>query len=127
MTISYVKTQGRYGDEQTLLCMCGWTIRGNRLDGKYAGWEKTIVDIKHAHRKETVQPEEAEGCFQQALTVARRQQAKSLELRAACGSSRASRRKRGRFCRRSMAGSPRGLTPPTCRTPKPCWRRWWNK
>jgi len=28
------------------------------------------------------QQEEAEACFQQALTVARRQQAKSLELRA---------------------------------------------
>ncbi len=34
------------------------------------------------------QPGEAEACFQQALTVARRQQAKSLELRAAMSLSR---------------------------------------
>jgi predicted ATPase len=34
------------------------------------------------------QPGEAEACFQQALTVARRQQAKSLELRAAMSLTR---------------------------------------
>jgi len=34
------------------------------------------------------QPEEAEACFQQALAVARRQQAKSLELRAAMSLTR---------------------------------------
>jgi predicted ATPase len=34
------------------------------------------------------QPEEVEVCFQQALTVARRQQAKSLELRAAMSLAR---------------------------------------
>jgi predicted ATPase len=34
------------------------------------------------------QPEEAEACFQQALAVARRQQAKSLELRAAMSLAR---------------------------------------
>ena len=34
------------------------------------------------------QPEEAEACFQQALDVARRQQAKSLELRAAMSLAR---------------------------------------
>jgi predicted ATPase len=34
------------------------------------------------------QPEEVEACFQQALTVARRQQAKSLELRAAMSLAR---------------------------------------
>jgi predicted ATPase len=34
------------------------------------------------------QPKEAEACFQQALAVARRQQAKSLELRAAMSLSR---------------------------------------
>ena len=33
-------------------------------------------------------PEEAEACFQQALTIARRQQAKSLELRAALSLAR---------------------------------------
>jgi predicted ATPase len=34
-------------------------------------------------RQTVAQPEEAEVCFQQALDVTRRQQAKSLELRAA--------------------------------------------
>ena len=34
------------------------------------------------------QPEEAEACFHQALAVARRQQAKSLELRAVMSLSR---------------------------------------
>ena len=35
-----------------------------------------------------MQPEEAEACFRQALEIARRQQAKSLELRAAMSLSR---------------------------------------
>jgi predicted ATPase len=40
--------------------------------------------LQHA----VAQPEEAEACFQQALAVARRQQAKSLELRAAMSLAR---------------------------------------
>jgi predicted ATPase len=42
------------------------------------------LPLQHA----VVQPEEAEACFQQALAAARRQQAKSLELRAAISLSR---------------------------------------
>ena len=62
---------------------------------------------------------QAEACFQQALTIARRQQAKSWELRAATslaayGSSRASGLRPASSWRRSMAGSPRVLTRPTC-------------
>ena len=38
--------------------------------------------------RDRAQPGEAAACFQQALTVARRQQAKSLELRAAMSLSR---------------------------------------
>ena len=47
-------------------------------------WEAELYRLKgqlllqHA----VAQPEEAEACFQQALAIARRQQAKSLELRA---------------------------------------------
>jgi predicted ATPase len=48
----------------------------------------------------------AEAWLQRALDVARRQEAKSLELRAA------------------MAGSRRALTPPTSRRPKPCSKNW---
>ena len=70
---------------------------------------------------------QAEACFQQALAIARRQQAKSWELRAAmslaaCGSSRASAPRPTSCWRRSTAGSPRALTPPTCRRPRHCWR-----
>ena len=66
---------------------------------------------------------QAETCFQHALAIARRQQARSWELRAAmslvgCGSSRASRRRPTSCWRRSTAGSPRALTRPTCRRPK---------
>ena len=68
-------------------------------------------------------------CFQHALDVARRQQAKSWELRAApawlaCGSSRASAPRPTRCWHRSTAGSPRALTPPTSRRPRRCWRIW---
>jgi predicted ATPase len=39
-------------------------------------------------QRSVAQPGEAEACFQQALAVARRQQAKSLELRAAMSLAR---------------------------------------
>jgi hypothetical protein len=40
----------------------------------------------------------------------------------ACGSSRASALKPMRCWHRSTAGSPKGLTPSTCRRPRSCWR-----
>ena len=55
----------------------------------------------------------------QILGAARRH-----EPRVGCGSSRASRPRLGSCWRRSMAGSPRALTPPTCRRPRRCWRNW---
>ena len=75
----------------------------------------------------TAAVQQAETCFQQALALARQQGAKAWELRgamslAACGSSRASRPKPARCWPRSMAGSPRGSTPPTSRRRKRCWR-----
>jgi predicted ATPase len=48
------------------------------------------------------QPEEAETCFQQALSVARRQQAKSLELRAAMSLARLWRRQGKRIEAREL-------------------------
>ena len=70
---------------------------------------------------------QAEACFQQALAVARRQQAKSWELRAALSLSRlwqqqGKRAEARELLARSTAGSPRGLTPPTSRRPGRCWR-----
>jgi predicted ATPase len=53
-------------------------------------WEAELYRLKGElllHYAEA-QPGEAEACFQQALTVARRQQAKSLELRAAMSLTR---------------------------------------
>ena len=72
---------------------------------------------------------EAEAWLQRALDVARRQEAKSLELRAAMSLSRLwqqqGKQAEARACwRRSMAGSPRALTPPTSRRPKPCSKNW---
>jgi len=53
-------------------------------------WEAELYRLRgELLLQQTVaQPEEAEVCFQQALAVARRQQAKSLELRAAMSLSR---------------------------------------
>jgi len=53
-----------------------WEAELHRLRGELL--------LQHA----VAQPEEAEACFHQALAVARRQQAKSLELRAAMSLSR---------------------------------------
>ena len=66
---------------------------------------------------------QAEACFQQALAIARRQQAKSWELRAATSLSRLWQQQGKRATpegswHRSTAGSPRGLTPETYKRPK---------
>ena len=68
---------------------------------------------------------EAEACFQHALAIARRQQAKSWELRAAMGLARLwqqqGKRQEARHCwRKSTAGSPKGLTLLTSRMPGHC-------
>ena len=57
--------------------------------------------LQHA----VAQPGEAEACFQQALDVARRQQAKSLELRAAMSLSRLWQRQ-GKRAERPRAAGP---------------------
>jgi class 3 adenylate cyclase/predicted ATPase len=53
-------------------------------------WEAEVHRLRGVLllRQTLTQPEEAEACFQQALDVTRRQQAKSLELRAAMSLSR---------------------------------------
>ena len=53
-------------------------------------WEAEVSRLRGVLllRQTLTQQEEAEACFQQALTVARRQQAKSLELRAAMSLAR---------------------------------------
>ena len=69
---------------------------------------------------------QAEASFQQALAIARRQQAKSWELRAAVSLSRlwqqqGKQDEAQQLLGPSIAGSPRVLTPPTCRRQRRCW------
>ena len=76
---------------------------------------------------------DAESSFRRALDIARRQHAKSLELRAAMslgagyGTSRGSAPKPARCWPRSTAGSPKALTPLTSRRPRPYWKRGRNR
>src|SRR5262249_27492235 len=53
-------------------------------------WEAEVCRLRGALllQQEMAQQEEAEACFQRALDVSRRQQAKSLELRAAMSLAR---------------------------------------
>jgi class 3 adenylate cyclase len=71
--------------------------------------------------------EQAEEDYEAALTLARKQKAKSWELRAATSLSPASGSPKARpgkpttSWRRSMAGSPRASIPPISRRPRRCW------
>jgi predicted ATPase len=91
-------------------------------------WEAEIARLRGALllRQPGSPQSEAETWLQRALDVACRQEATSLELRAAmslggCGRSRASKPKRGHCWHRSMAGSPRALAPPISRRLGRCW------
>ena len=81
-------------------------------------WEAEIYRVKGELLLESGGSSEAETCFRRAIEIARRQSAKSLELRAttslaAFSRNRGSERKRGECSPRSTAGSPRGSTRPT--------------
>ncbi len=97
-------------------------------------WEAEICRLRGVLllRQPGTPQAEAETWLQRALDVARRQEAKSLELRAAMSLSRLwqqqGKRPKPTSCwRRSTAGSPRGLTPPTCRRPRRCWQSYHAK
>jgi predicted ATPase len=93
-----------------------WTAELYRLKGEFLLMQSAGVELQHT------QTEATEACFQQALTIARQQQARSLELRAATSLARlrqhqgkgAEARQRRRW---STAGSLRVLTLSTCRRP----------
>jgi tetratricopeptide (TPR) repeat protein len=75
---------------------------------------------------------EAEACFLKAIEIARRQQAKSLELRAAtsrrgCGNNKASGKTRVRCWWRSTTGLLKALIPRTCKKPRRCWKSYQGK
>ncbi len=72
---------------------------------------------------------EAEACFHKAIEIARQQDAKSLELRAAMSLSRlwqqqGKRKKPENFWQKSMAGSPKGLIRPICKRRRRSLRRY---
>jgi hypothetical protein len=64
---------------------------------------------------------EAETAIEKAIDVARRQNAKSWELRSAMSLARLRRQQRRRHCSlRFTPGSPKASTPPTSKTPRRC-------
>ena len=90
-------------------------------------WEAEVCRLRGVLllRQPGASQAEAEAWLQQALDVARRQEAKSLELRAAMSLSRlwqqqGKRQKRMSYWPLSMAGSPRALTRPTSRRLRRC-------
>ena len=97
-------------------------------------WEAEISRLRGVVllRQPGTRQTEAEAWLQRALDVARRQEAKSLELRAAMSLSRlwqqrASRPKPASCWHGSTAGSPRALTRPISRRRRHCWRSWRDK
>ena len=92
-------------------------------------WEAELYRLQGAMLLQRPLPDvgQAEVCFQQALDVACRQQAKALELRAALSLTSSGRGKesgpRPDSCwGRAIAGSRRVLIRETSRRPKPCWK-----
>jgi predicted negative regulator of RcsB-dependent stress response len=74
-------------------------------------------------RRDESDAAEAQVCFQRAIEVARKQSAKSLELRATTSLARllrdTGRPDEARATLSDIAGSPRASTPHTSKTPKP--------
>ncbi len=78
--------------------------------------QKPAPSVAEEARGKNEEVSEAEECFKQAIDIARCQQAKSLELRAAKSLSRlwqtqGKKSKPDSYWRRFMAGSLKGLTP----------------
>jgi predicted ATPase len=86
--------------------------------------------VQESPKSEVRGPEsEAEECFHKAIEIARRQSAKSLELRAVMSLSRLWRQQgkkeaAHKMLPRSTAGLLRGLIRRTCKRRKCCWRSW---
>ncbi len=98
-----------------------------RLKGELSLQSKQVETSQDKSEVKTNPEAEAEECFYKAIEVARRQSAKSLELRAVMslsrlGRDRARRTKPGNCQRRSTTGSPKGLTHQICKRRKRCGR-----
>ena len=93
-------------------------------------WEAELYRLQGELLLQLPSPDvpQAEAAFRRALDVARRQQAKALELRAALSlasalaEARASGQQPDSCWRRATAGSLRALTRPICRRPGGCWK-----
>jgi hypothetical protein len=91
-------------------------------------WEAEVYRLKGALLLELSNPDvhQAEACFQQALAVARDQQAKALELRAAVSLSQLWQRQDKREAARTLLAPIYGwfteaLIRPLCKRPRCCW------
>ena len=97
--------------------------RGDRLAEAYRMQGTLLLRLPQ------VEPQQAETCFQQALTIARQQQARSWELRAAVSLSRLWRQQDQRAAAYALLvplydGSLRALTQLTCARPGSYWQNW---
>ena len=86
-------------------------------------------DLLRAHPSTPPRLERAEVSLHRALAIARQQQAKAWELRAAMSLARlwqqqGKRDEASALLAPSMAGSPRALTPPISRKRRRYWRSW---
>src|SRR5262249_44856715 len=78
---------GRAGQTEAGLAVLAEALPAGHGTGE-CWWEAEIYRLKGELLQAVPDAPQAEACFQQALTVARHQQAKSLELRAAMSLSR---------------------------------------
>jgi predicted ATPase len=92
-------------------------------------WEAEVHRLRGALllRQPGTPQAEVEACFQRALDMARRQQAKSLELRAAMSLSRLWQQQGKQAEARALLAPiygwfTEGFDPPTSRRPRRCWR-----
>jgi predicted ATPase len=81
--LSAVETNGEHRLEAEL-----YRLRGEILLAQEVKSQKPVLSPVEGEKGKSQKWEEAEACFQQAIAIARRQSAKSLELRAVIGMSR---------------------------------------
>ena len=112
-----------------------WRVKGELLVQSSKPVLSQVEGFKVQSSKPALSPvegakgeDEAEGYFQKALEVARQQDAKLLELRAAMSLSRVWQQQGKTTEARDLlapvfSGSPKALTRRICKTPRRCWRR----
>ncbi len=123
-------TLGRQGEvQEALLLLAEQRVLANRTGMAIFDVPARLCEGELRLKLTEPEPETAEACFQDALDIARRQEAKTLELRTAMALSRlwqgrASAPRPMTSSPRSMPGSPRASIPPICSTSRPCSTIW---